>query len=102
MNEIHDLLAARVAAMREGDVETLIGQYAPEIVKYDLAPPLANPAPRDADALKLGFGSFDGPVDYSLHSLVVTASADVAFAHGLCRLRAPPLGSPEPFHIRTP
>lgn len=99
MDEIRKLLNDRSAAMRAGDVTTLLDQYDPAITKYDLAPPLANPAPLDQDALKAWFGTFDGPVDYEVHDLTVTAGDDVAFCHGLHRLSMRPMGAPDTYHL---
>jgi len=99
MDQIRNLVTDRAAAMRAGDVATLIGQYAPEITKYDLAPPLANPAPLDGEALKAWFGTFDGPVDYEVRDLVVTAGDDVAFCHALHRLSMRPTGAPDTYDL---
>lgn len=96
---IRQLTAQRQAAMIAGDAEAIVGQYAPEIVKYDLAPPLRNVAPLDAGALKSWFATFDGPVDYEIRDLDVVAGADVAYTHSLHRLSAVPFGSTERFDL---
>jgi ketosteroid isomerase-like protein len=96
---IREIMAEKAAAMIAGDADRLVAQYAPEIVKYDLAPPLRNVAPHDAQALKTWFATFDGPVDYEIRDLEVVAGTDIAYCHSLNRLSATPFGSPEQFHL---
>ncbi|CAM4168316.1 nuclear transport factor 2 family protein [Kibdelosporangium persicum] len=96
---IRQLAGGYQAAMTAGDAEAIVGQYSPGIVKYDLAPPLRNTAPRDAQALRTWFATFDGPVDYEIRDLEVIAGADVAYTHSMHRLSAVPLGSPERFDL---
>lgn len=96
---IRQIAEDRRAAMIAGDAQAIVAQYAPEIVKYDLAPPLRNVAPLDADALKSWFATFDGPVDYEIRDLEVVAGGDVAYTHSMHRLSATPLGSPQPFDL---
>lgn len=54
---IRQITFDKQAAMIAGDAAAIVGQYAPEIVKYDLAPPLRNVAPLDAKALTNWFAS---------------------------------------------
>jgi uncharacterized protein (TIGR02246 family) len=99
MDQIRNLIAEKAAAMRAGDVETLIGLYTPDVTKFDLAPPLVNPAPRGTTALRTWFDTFDGPVDYEVRDLTVTAGEDVAYCHSVNRLSATPLGASQPFDL---
>jgi len=96
---IHELFAEQAAAMQSKDAERVLSQYAPEVVKFDLAPPLRHSGPEalDADALQSWFARFDGPIYYETLDLSVTVSGDVAFCHGLSRLSATPNGAPEQF-----
>ncbi|ONI81002.1 DUF4440 domain-containing protein [Actinosynnema sp. ALI-1.44] len=96
---IRQLSARLREAMVAGDADAVVGQYAPEMVKYDLAPPLRNVAPLDAGALKTWFAGFDGAVDYEIKDLDVVAGADVAYTHSLHRLSATPVGSPQRFDL---
>lgn len=96
---IRQIAAGKQAAMIAGDAEAIVAQYAPQIVKYDLAPPLRNAAPLDADALKAWFASFAGPVDYEIRDLEVVVGQDVAYTHSLHRLSATPVGSPQSFDL---
>jgi ketosteroid isomerase-like protein len=87
--QIRAALADRAAAMRERDAERFVAHYAPQIVKFDLPPPLQLTAPeaRDAEALRAWFASHPGgPIDYEIRDLTVTAGRDVAFCHSLNHL----------------
>lgn len=99
--QIRELLAEHSTAMWERDAERLVARYAPEIVKYDLAPPLRNSAPKDAGAVAKWFAGFDGPIEYEIRDLEVTIGGDVAFCHSLDRMSARPLGAPDKFDLWT-
>lgn len=94
---IRDLFAQFVADMKAGDVRGLLARFAPDAVQYTLAPPLRQE--QDADGLAAWFGTFDGPIDYEVTDLEVFAGGDVAYAHGLARLSATPVGMTEPFTL---
>jgi uncharacterized protein (TIGR02246 family) len=99
--QIRELLAAQESAMRAGDADGLVSRYTPDIVKFTLAPPLrfAGSAARDADSLRAWFATFDGPIDYEIRDLIVTAGEDVAFGHSLNRLSATPRGGEHRFTL---
>jgi ketosteroid isomerase-like protein len=101
VEQIRRVLADRVEAMRSGDVDALVAPFTDEVVKFDLAPPLQQVGPevRDVDALRAWFVTFDGPVDYEITDLAVTAGDDVAYCHSLNRLAATPVGSSEGFEL---
>lgn len=87
--------------MRAGDADRLVARYAPGAVTFTLAPPLryAGPEVHDPDALRAWFASFDGPVEYEIRDLAVTAGEEVAFCHSLNRLSATPQGAEEKFDL---
>lgn len=99
--QIRELVEDRAAAIRAGDAERLAGWYAPGAVTFTLAPPLRNAGPevRDPAVLRAWFATFDGPVDYEVRDLEVTAGDDVAFCHSLNRMSATPRGMSEPFTL---
>ena len=62
--QIRAVVADRAAAIHDRDAERFVAHYAPQIVKFDLAPPLllTGPQGRDAEALRAWFASNpDGP-----------------------------------------
>lgn len=88
-DQIRAVIADRAAALRDRDAERFVAHYAPQIVKFDLPPPLASTGPhaRDADALRAWFASHPGgPIDYQVRDLTVAASGDVALCHSLNQL----------------
>ena len=85
-DQIRRVMAERVTAMHHRDAERFVSHYAPEIVKFDLDPPLQHTAPEatDAEGLRAWFTSKgDGPIGYEIHELSVTAGDNVAFCHSL-------------------
>lgn len=100
-NEIHAVIEEQAAAIRAGDADAVVARYAPEIVAFTLAPPLAHAAAemRDPDNLRGWFAGFDGPVDFEVRDLRATVSGDLAFAHSLNRMSAVPAGHDEPFTL---
>ena len=87
--QIGAVIADRAAAMRERDAERFVAHYAPQVVKFDLAPPLmyTGTETRDAEALRAWFASHPGgPIDYQIRGLTVAAGGDVAFCHSLNQL----------------
>lgn len=86
--EIYALLADRAEAIRAKDIQGSIAAYAPDVLKFDLAPPLACAGPQavDHDGLEYWYGTWRGPIGYELRDLTIAASADVAFSHSLNHL----------------
>jgi ketosteroid isomerase-like protein len=87
--QIRAVIADRAAAMHDRDAERFVVHYAPQIVKFDLPPPLvyAGPQARDAEALRAWLaGHPGGPVGYEIRDLTVTVGGDVAFCHSLVQL----------------
>lgn len=66
--QIRQLMTEQETAMRARDAERLVSRYAPEIVQFDLAPPLrhAGPEVRDPNGLRSWFATFDGPIEYEI------------------------------------
>jgi uncharacterized protein (TIGR02246 family) len=99
--EIRELIAERVAAMKARDAERLLSRVAPDVVKFDLAPPLQRIGAdaRNADGLRRWFSGFDGAIDFEVRDLSVTAADDLAYTTSLNRLSATPHGSPQSFTL---
>jgi ketosteroid isomerase-like protein len=87
--QIRAVIADRASAMRDRDADRYVSHYAPQVVKFDLAPPLMRTAPeaRDPEELRAWFASHPGgPIGYEIRDLEVTADGDVAFCHSINRL----------------
>jgi PhnB protein len=69
-------------AMRAKDVDGVTAHYAPGCVTFDLAPPLISTG-ADAEGLRAWFTTWQGPIDYEIRDLSITAGNDAAFSHCL-------------------
>jgi uncharacterized protein (TIGR02246 family) len=85
--EIRALLDHRIAAVRAKDAAALTANHAPDVLSFDLIPPLRY---RGLSALRQRaqewFASFQGPLDYEISEVAIAAGEDVAFCHGLHRV----------------
>lgn len=86
--EICALIDDLVEGLRAKDPGRVLYHYAPEKVQFLLAPPLkfAGPNAIDTKSLSEWFSSFQGPLEYEISELSVTAGDDVAFCHSLNRM----------------
>lgn len=84
---IQRLLNDCIRSLHDKNIEGIMSLYAPEVVSFDIVPPLRY---KGADAFKKVweevFSSFHGPIDYEIHDLSITVGGDVAFAHSLNRI----------------
>jgi ketosteroid isomerase-like protein/uncharacterized protein YndB with AHSA1/START domain len=80
---IYTLFTDRAEAIRAKDVDGSIAAYSPDVLKFDLAPPLASTGAQDSDGLKYWYGTWQGPIGYELRDLSISAGADIAFSHSL-------------------
>ena len=85
--EIKRVIEGGVEAVRARDIDGVMSIYAPEVVSFDIVPPLRYIG---ADAFRKVweevFSSFQGPIDYEIHDLSITVGDDVAFTHSLNRI----------------
>ena len=85
--EIKGVLEGGVEAVRARDIDGVMSIYAPELVAFDIVPPLRYVG---ADAYRKPweevFSSFQGPIGYEIHDLSITVGDDVAFTHSLNRI----------------
>jgi len=85
--EIKKVIEGGVEAVRDKNIEGVMALYAPEVVSFDIVPPLRY---RGADAFRKVweevFSVYQGPIDYEMHDLSITVGGDVAFTHSLNRI----------------
>jgi uncharacterized protein (TIGR02246 family) len=84
---IRELIDGFVKAIRAKDINGVMSVFAPEVVSFDLGPPLQH---GDGEIfmkrwLEL-FESYQSPIDYEVRDLNITAGDDVAFSHSLNRI----------------
>jgi ketosteroid isomerase-like protein len=76
-----------VEAIRAMDLEGVVALYAPDIVSFDLGPPLRSVG---AEAKRKNwvdaFALYQPPLGYEMRDLTITVSDDVAFGHSLNRI----------------
>jgi uncharacterized protein (TIGR02246 family) len=90
-HEIRGLIERWAAAVREGDMETVLEQHADDIVMFDVPPP--HEGLRGIDAYRESWPPFfawlaRGAV-FEIVSLEVIAGNEVAYPHGLFRCATP-------------
>jgi len=85
--QIRKLIDNWVKAVRAKDVNGVMSNYAPDILLFDLAPPLLY---RGADAYRKNweewFASWRSPIAYEIRDLSISVGDDVAFSHSLNRI----------------
>lgn len=83
-SEIRALLDSRVDACQRKDIDRLMSLYSPDIVYFDVVPPLQFTGPDEVRRNFLRwFGEYDGPIELETHELHIAMSGDVAFVHML-------------------
>ena len=85
--QIQQLIDGWAKALRAKDIDGVMSHYAPDILVFDIAPPLQY---KGADAyrknLEEWFATWEGPIECQIRDLSVTVGDDVAFSHSLNRI----------------
>jgi len=83
---IEELIHRHVAAIRAKDIDAVMSSFAPEVVSFDLGPPLQHgggePFVRHWQEL---FHAYQGAIDYDISDLSITVGEEVAFSRSLNR-----------------
>lgn len=84
-------------ALHARDADALAALHAPDVLAYDLAPPLqSRGAAVEAAKLRNWFATWEGPIDYQVQELRIEVGDTVAFSTGLARLRGTKLDGSTP------
>lgn len=83
--EIRGLIEARAKAVREKDVDAFISEFAPDVVMFNLAPPLQIKG-TDKQGLADWFSGYQGAMGCEIRDLSIAADDTVAFCHYLYRI----------------
>ena len=71
-------------ALRAKDIDGVMSLYAPDIVSFDIVPPLRYVgADNKRRAWQEAFAAFTGPIAYEVRDLNVTTHGELAFVHSL-------------------
>jgi ketosteroid isomerase-like protein len=86
-SEVEALYDGQFDAIRAKDLDRLMSFYSPDIVYYDVVPPL-----RFVGSAALRgrftewFGGYEGPLSMDAHDLTISANGDMAVVHWLSRV----------------
>jgi uncharacterized protein (TIGR02246 family) len=87
--QIRQLIEQWEQALHAKDLDTLMSYYAPDILTFDILPPLHY---RGVDAYRKNFEAWfaavQGPIEYETRDLRITIGDGVAFCHSLNRVRS--------------
>jgi uncharacterized protein (TIGR02246 family) len=100
--QVRDLIESWAAAVRRGDIDAILQRHAPDLVMFDVPPPFEL---RGIEAYRKSWAQFfswsDEPIPFDIHSLNITAGADVAFAVATLGCAEPgPDGEQTPLNFR--
>ncbi|MFI8963471.1 YybH family protein [Streptomyces sp. NPDC053493] len=87
-SDVHALLARRAEAQQSKDIDRLMSFYAPDIVYYDVVPPLRFTGLDEVRRnFRRWFDGYEGPITLETHdrTVVTDEAGGVAFAHMLHR-----------------
>lgn len=81
---LRKVLEEGIEALRHKNIEGVMALYAPEVVSFDIVPPLRYVgAEVFRKVWEEVFASFQGPLNYEIHDLTLSISVDLAFAYSL-------------------
>jgi len=87
--QIRQLIEQWAQALYTKDLNTLMSYYAPDILTFDILPPLQY---QGVDAYRKNFEAWfaavQGPIEYETRDLRITTGDDVAFCHSLNCVRS--------------
>lgn len=85
--DIRQRIDTLLAALHAMDLEAVMSIYAPDIVSFDIVPPLRHVG---ADAKRRNWvdalAMYQRPLGYEIRDLTITVGDDVAFGHSLNRI----------------
>src|SRR5262245_45104048 len=85
--DIRATIADWVAAIQAKDVDRIMSFYTPDVVQFDLSPPLEHAGAKAIRGILEGwFPTFRGPVGYEVSKLHVSVVDDLAYCRSLNRI----------------
>jgi len=87
-SSVRDRVASLAQAIRDKDVDSLMTHYAPDVVAYDVMPPMAVLSAADyRKNFERWFATMRGPIDYEMNDLRISMSESHAFCHCVSHVR---------------
>ena len=84
---IRQLVNDFVKAIRAKDIQGVLSLFAPDVVSFDLGPPLQHGGGETfRKRWQELFASFQHPIEYEVPDLTIAAGDDLAFSHSLNRM----------------
>ena len=83
---IRDCITGWTKALQAKDVDGVMSHYTPDILAFDLAPPLEHEAGDYRRGFEEWFETFRGPVNIDVRDLKIAVGYDLAFSHSLNHL----------------
>jgi len=84
--EIRRILEDWRDALHAKDAEALLAHAAPDLLSFDLAPPLATRGP-DLAGAEAWLATWEGPIEHEVHGLNIELADGLAFSTSLNRMR---------------
>ena len=87
-SSVRQRIESLTQAIRDKDIDLLMAHYAPDVVAYDVMPPLAVVSAADyRKNFERWFASMAGPIDYAMNDLRISMSESHAFCHCVSHVR---------------
>jgi ketosteroid isomerase-like protein len=84
--QVRERIESWAKALRAKDIDGVMSHYTPDILTFDLAPPLQHSGQVYRQGLEEWFSTFRGPIGIEIRDLSITVGDDVAFSHSLNRI----------------
>jgi uncharacterized protein (TIGR02246 family) len=85
--QIRAVVESCANAIRRKDADAVLAHFTPELVAFDMMPPFRQDAPAYRQSYAQWFSMIEGPIDYQISDLQVTAGGDVGFCAMTSRVR---------------
>jgi ketosteroid isomerase-like protein len=85
---VRERLETLAQAIRDKDIDAVMAHYAPDVIVYDVMPPLVvQGAPDYRKNFERWFASILGPIDYEMNNVRISMSESHAFCHFVSHIK---------------
>jgi uncharacterized protein (TIGR02246 family) len=100
---VRETIDALAQALRDKDTDTLMTHYAPDVVTFDVVPPLrVDGAEAYRRNFETWFASVRGPIDYEVRDLRIACDDHLAVCHHVARVRSTrTMGAKSDYEVRV-